>query len=147
MSPVHATTVTRRTRHGWRGVLLTGPSGAGKSDLAMRLIGAGWRLVADDYTGVWASDGALYATAPAAIAGRIEARGLGILSRPAWPVTRVVLVVACGQAPVERLPEPAFETVGGVVLPRLALDTRPASAAAWVVAALDRALAPTAEQT
>ena len=31
-----------------RGVLLRAPSGAGKSDLALRLIDAGARLVADD---------------------------------------------------------------------------------------------------
>ena len=38
------------TRPGWRAVLLRGPSGAGKSDLALRLIEAGARLVADDQT-------------------------------------------------------------------------------------------------
>ena len=48
---VHATCVALRRRGGaWRAVLLRGPSGAGKSDLALRLIEAGGRLVADDQT-------------------------------------------------------------------------------------------------
>ena len=136
MSPIHATTVARHGRGGWRAVLLTGPSGAGKSDLALRLIGDGWRLVADDYTEVWASGGGLYATAPTLIAGRIEVRGLGIVDCPPRIVARVVLVVACGRETVERLPEPEHQTLAGIALPRLALDTRPASAARLVAAAL-----------
>ncbi|MEG0819600.1 MAG: serine kinase, partial [Brevundimonas sp.] len=48
--PLHATAVARYSPAGWRGVLIQGPSGVGKSDLALRLIGQGWRLVADDWT-------------------------------------------------------------------------------------------------
>lgn len=137
-SPIHATAVARATPGGWRGVLLTGPSGAGKSDLALRLIASGWRLVADDYAHVWASGGALYATAPDRIAGRIEARGLGVVEAPSLALTRIVLVVACVRTTVERLPEPTFETHHGVPLPRLELDIRPASAAAILALAIDR---------
>lgn len=136
--PIHATAVARATPAGWRGVLLTGPSGAGKSDLALRLVAAGWRLAADDYAHVWASGGALYATAPERIAGRIEARGLGILDTPSLALTRIVLVAACMRTAVERQPEPAFETHHGVRLPRLELDIRPASAATLVDLAIDR---------
>ncbi|MEG1030073.1 MAG: serine kinase, partial [Brevundimonas sp.] len=85
MQPIHATAVACRTAAGWRGVLIQGPSGVGKSDLALRLIGQGWRLIADDWTHLWASDGALYAATPAVIAGRIEVRGLGIVAAPLWP--------------------------------------------------------------
>ena len=60
MQPLHATAVARHTPTGWRGVLIQGPSGVGKSDLALRLIGQGWRLVADDWTHLWTSDDALY---------------------------------------------------------------------------------------
>lgn len=136
--PIHATAVARPGANGWRGVLLTGPSGAGKSDLALRLIASGWRLVCDDYAHVWASGGALYAAAPERIAGRIEARGLGIIDRPALVLTRIALVVACVQTPVERLPEPASQTLCGLSLPRLELDIRPASAAAVLTLAIDR---------
>ena len=73
---VHATCVALRLRAGtWRAVLLRGPSGAGKSDLALRLIETGWRLVADDQTELSRQGKQLIATAPARIAGLIEARG------------------------------------------------------------------------
>ena len=138
MTPVHATTVARFGAAGWRGVLLTGPSGAGKSDLALRLIGAGWRLVSDDYSEVWRSGEAVYATAPATIVGRIEARGLGVIPcSPRW-IARIVLVVVCGQETVERMPEPAQERVAGVALRSIRLDTRAASAVEIVAAALDQ---------
>src|SRR5690348_6291197 len=91
-------------------VLLRGPSGAGKSDLALRLIDGGARLVADDQVELAAENGCLIARAPAAIAGRIEARGAGILPAPAVaeaPVALVADLVAPGA--VERLPEPALE--------------------------------------
>ena len=136
MNPVHATTVARYGPAGWRGVMLTGPSGAGKSDLALRLIGDGWRLVADDYTRVWASGGALYATAPERIAGRIEIRGLGILDCLPRRLVRVALIADCGHRDVERLPEPETATLAGILVPRLAIDARPASAARLVAAAL-----------
>ncbi len=119
-------------------MLLTGPSGAGKSDLALRLIASGWRLVADDYTHVWASGGGLYATAPERISGRIEARGLGILPAATLSVSRIVLVANGLQTPAQRLPEPGFQTLHGVRLPCLDLDIRPASAATLVALAIDR---------
>jgi serine kinase of HPr protein (carbohydrate metabolism regulator) len=136
MQPLHATAVARHTPQGWRGVLIQGPSGVGKSDLALRLIGQGWRLIADDWTHVWASDSALYAAAPAAIGGRIEVRGLGILSAPAHPLARIVLAVQGAHEAIERLPEPAFWTWEGVTIPRLRLDPRPASAGQVVATAL-----------
>lgn len=136
--PVHGTVVARRGPSGWRGVLLCGPSGAGKSDLALRLIDAGWKLVADDYVHVWASNDGLYATAPERIAGRIEARGFDIVPAFCRPVARVALVAHCRQSATERLPEPRFETVAGVRLPRLDLDIRPASATVILGHAIDR---------
>lgn len=136
--PVHATVVAAWTRAGWRGVLIGGPSGAGKSDLALRLIGRGWRLVADDYAHVWASGAALYACAPASICGRIEARGLGIVDAPALRSARLALALDCTAGPVERLPEPAVRVLAGLSLPMLALDPRPASAPDLVTKALAR---------
>jgi serine kinase of HPr protein (carbohydrate metabolism regulator) len=134
--PIHATTVAVRDRGAWKAVMLLGPSGAGKSDLALRLIGRGWRLVSDDYTLIWPSGETLHATAPTAIAGRIEARGVGIVSSRTRPVARVVLAVACVPEAVERLPEPQTRRFAGVDLPLLALDPRPASAVEMVAVAL-----------
>ena len=136
--PLHGTVVARRVQSGWRGVLLCGPSGVGKSDMALRLIDAGWRLIADDYVHVWPSGDVLYATAPERIAGRIEARGFDIVPAFCRPVARLVLVVHCRQSATERLPEPGFDTVAGVCLPCLDLDIRPASATVTLGHAIDR---------
>jgi serine kinase of HPr protein (carbohydrate metabolism regulator) len=128
-APIHATTVARWIPGvGWRGVLVTGPSGSGKSDLALRLIGRGWRLVADDYSHVFASGGALYATAPGTIAGRIEARGLGIVTTPVLGTARLVLAVDCLDRSPERLPGDDRVALAGLALPRVGLVSRHASA-------------------
>ena len=123
---------------GWRAVLITGPSAAGKSDLTLRLIGRGWRLVADDYAHVTASEGRLYAIAPETIAGRMEVRGLGIVPVCARGLTRLALAVDLVEEPVERLPEPAFRTLEGVALPLLRLNGFEASAVEKVAAAIAR---------
>ena len=136
IQPLHATAVARATPQGWRGVLIQGPSGVGKSDLALRLIGQGWRLIADDWTHLWASSGALYAAAPTTITGKIEVRGLGIVAAPVRPLTRIVLAIQCTHEAVERLPEPTVWTWQGVTIPQLRLDPRPASAGQVVATAL-----------
>lgn len=121
VQPLHGTVAARWTPAGWRGVLITGPSGAGKSDLALRLIGQGWRLVADDYAHVFASGGALYATCPTTIAGRIEARGVGVVPACALDLVRLVLAVELSEEAVERLPEPEETVVAGIDLPLVKL--------------------------
>ncbi|MES2833687.1 MAG: HPr kinase/phosphatase C-terminal domain-containing protein [Pseudomonadota bacterium] len=135
---LHADAVARWTPAGWRGVLITGASGAGKSDLALKLIGRGWRLVSDDYSHVWASGGALWATAPERIAGLIEARGLGIVAMRTRLTARIGLVVECVEGTVERLPEPAVARIAGMDAPKLSLDPRHASAVELVAAAVSR---------
>jgi len=144
---VHATCVALRPRGKssagpWRAVLLRGASGAGKSDLALRLIEAGGRLVADDQTRLTRSGRSLFATAPAALAGLLEVRGIGIvklargqlLSRAS--LSLLVDLVAADR--IERLPEPAEENLSGVVLPVLALAPFEISAAAKLRLALAR---------
>lgn len=131
---VHATCVALRHGRTWRAVLLRGPSGAGKSDLALRLIEAGARLVADDRTALARVGGGVVASAPASIAGLIEVRGLGIcrLSRGQLLArARVVLLVdLVPPAEIERLPEPAHESLLGVDLPVLELTPFEASSCA-----------------
>lgn len=96
-----------------KGVLITGPSGSGKSSLALELMALGARLVADDRTIVSPGPGAPVATCPPAIRGRIEARGLGILSADPVPDTSIVLVVDLGAPEPDRLPPRRARTVAG----------------------------------
>jgi serine kinase of HPr protein (carbohydrate metabolism regulator) len=127
MIRIHGTSVAL----GGDGILLEGPSGSGKSDLALRLIDGGARLVADDQTEVSLLQGELRLSAPTAIAGRIEVRGIGILSVPSVasvPLRLVVALVPPGQ--VERLPEPQFCTLLGRSVPRVTLAPFEASAPA-----------------
>ncbi len=130
---------------GTRGIVLVGPSGSGKSDLALRLIdhpgrGTGGdlvttRLVADDQVIVRRSGTRLLASAPPALKGLLEVRGLGVLSSPALEevVLRLVFRLAPGGKP-ERMPGPDFETMEilGLSLPVLEIDPFQASAPAKV---------------
>jgi serine kinase of HPr protein (carbohydrate metabolism regulator) len=135
--PLHATVVALRLGGAWRGVLIQGRSGAGKSDLALRLMQNGWRLVGDDWVEVFACEGALYAAAPATIAGRMEVRGLGLVDRPFLPFARIALSLRLTHEPVERMPEKAQDVIDGIAIPRLALDPRPASSPLVVAAAMN----------
>jgi len=132
----HAGLVAQRLEGLWRGALIEGPSGAGKSDLALRALGEGLRLVADDRTLLWSSQGRLFGRAPASLAGLIEIRGLGVLPEVALGLCEVVLLVRCG-AP-ERLPDPEVEEILGVRLPRITLSACEASAPAKLRRALAR---------
>ncbi|MDO8910822.1 MAG: HPr kinase/phosphatase C-terminal domain-containing protein [Phenylobacterium sp.] len=135
--PLHATAMAQwKPGTGWRAILISGPSGAGKSDLALRLIGRGWRLVADDYVHVFASGEGLYVTAPDTIRGRIEARGLGIIGACVQGVVRLVLAVDLVEAAPERLPDPEMRNLGGRSVPLLRLSGFEASAVEKVAAAI-----------
>jgi serine kinase of HPr protein (carbohydrate metabolism regulator) len=112
-------------------VLIRGPAGAGKSDLALRLIDAGARLVADDQTLLRRAGGGIVVSAPETLRGLIEVRGLGVLRlEPLAEAPLVLLVDLVAPAAVERLPESAAEEVLGCRVPRLALSPFEASAAA-----------------
>lgn len=139
---LHATSVARAGT----AALLRGPSGAGKSDLAIRLLDEGWRLVADDQTRLRREAGALVASAPEAIAGRIEVRGLGIREVPVLSEARVGLLVdLVAAAEVPRMPEAATEELLGIRLPLLALDPFEASAPSKLRLALESLAAPAEE--
>ncbi|HEY5210147.1 MAG TPA: HPr kinase/phosphatase C-terminal domain-containing protein [Stellaceae bacterium] len=119
------------------GVLLRGPSGSGKSDLALRLIDGGARLVADDQTELRAIGGTPRMSAPATIAGRLEVRGLGIMTVPtigSAPLRLVADLVPA--AMVERLPEPAWCRLLDCEIPLIALAPFEASAPAKLRLAL-----------
>ena len=112
-------------------VLIRGPSGAGKSDLALRLIDAGAQLVADDQALLRRRGAGVAVSAPAAIRGLIEIRGLGVLRLPALDEAPLALLVdLVAAAAVERMPESEAEEVLGCAVPRLALAPFEASAVA-----------------
>jgi HPr kinase/phosphorylase len=116
---------------GGTGVLLLGQSGSGKSDLALRLIDAGARLVADDRTELRRDGARLIASPPPTIAGRMEVRGVGIV--PLAHVAECVVGLAVdlvASARVERLPAAQSRAWLGIDLPLLALDPFEASAPA-----------------
>ena len=122
-----------------QGVLLLGPPGAGKSDLLLRLTGEGWRLVADDQVVLRAGTDALCASAPAALRGMIELRGVGLMvGLDSLAEAPLALAVDCvAREAVPRLPEPArFEALGRA-LPRIALHAPDASAPRKLALALD----------
>lgn len=126
---------------GARAVLLRGPAGSGKSDLAFRLIrgeGASALLVADDQVGLVGEEDRLIASPPAALAGLLELRGLGLLPLPFAARAEVALVVdLVPRDAVPRLPEPGFVTIEGVNLPLVALHAFDLTAAEKVRLALE----------
>lgn len=143
---LHATTVAR---DGYA-ALLRGPSGAGKSDLALRFLASllacpvttagSHALIADDQTIVSRRGDALVVACPAAIKGRLEVRGIGIVACPVAETARLALVVdLLPSGHIERLPEPGRETLLGVAIDRIALAPFEASAAIKLALALDRA--------
>ncbi|MAH83045.1 MAG: hypothetical protein CBB68_00850 [Rhodospirillaceae bacterium TMED8] len=105
---LHATCIA----HDGYGVLFRGPSGSGKSDLALRLIEAGWELVADDRVNLRLLNGLIIATAPSELMGLIEVRGIGILRVNS--VKEVPLKIVCElvtPAEIERLPNNTFTKI------------------------------------
>ena len=133
---IHATTL----QLGAHGVMLLGDSGSGKSDLALRLIAEGALLVSDDQTLITISDGRLIASAPKTIAGRIEARHLGILPAPQIESAVVRLAAKLTGGPIERMPETAVWAPPGVTspphIPLIALSPFEPSAAVKLTMAL-----------
>jgi HPr kinase/phosphorylase len=130
------------------GVLLRGPSGAGKSDLALRLIDRGARLVADDRVDLDRHGGRVRARAPAALAGLMEIRGLGIVRMPFATETEVALVVdLVPRGEVERLPEEQTAKMLGANVRLVALDPFDGSAPLKVTIALRQRVAVDTAQT
>jgi HPr kinase/phosphorylase len=131
---VHGTCVA----FGTKAALLRGGSGSGKSDLALRFLSLPAEgelrplLVADDQV-VVEPDGAagLVVSPPAALAGKIEVRGLGIAQVPY--IREAALVLAVDLVPLEDVPRMPDETperinIAGESVPLLRLSAFEASA-------------------
>lgn len=132
---------------GSEGVLILGEPGSGKSTLALRLIdepGYGIsgtllrsELVADDQVIVTRDQDRLLASAPAALRGNLEIRGLGIVTLATPPSVPLVLVVKLhDHSAIERLPVPAIFDILGMTLPLVEIDAKQPSAPARLRAAL-----------
>lgn len=111
-----------------RAVLIEGRSGEGKSDLALRLIDRGAALVADDYTICTRRDGVLHAKSPATIAGKIEVRGIGLVTLPHVDSAPIALLVTILDVP-PRMPEGTqSRKIAGIDVPVVALPALEPSA-------------------
>lgn len=141
MATVHASAVLV----GSRAALIRGPAGSGKSRLAFALIEAPAggrlrfaRLIADDRVELTASHGRLLVRPPAALAGLIEVRGLGVRRIAFEAVAVVGLVIDLAAADSERIPAPSAQIaeINGISLPRLPVAAG-ADALTIVLATLD----------
>ena len=121
------------------GILIRGPSGAGKSDLALRLIDGGAMLISDDQTELVREGNRLVARAPDTIRGRLEVRGIGIVTVPAAARAPLVLVVdLVPPEQVNRMPNPGRWRQDGVEIPLIVLAPFEASAVAKLRLAVRR---------
>jgi serine kinase of HPr protein (carbohydrate metabolism regulator) len=133
---LHVSTVAIRGR----AVLIEGPSGSGKSDLALRLIDRGAILVSDDYTILSRQGSSLIARSPDTIAGKIEVRGLGILTMPFVTDVPVAMIVRLTDQ-IERMPmAPTVRSIAGCEIPEIAIDPHHSSAPIKVELALAQEL-------
>lgn len=133
---VHATVVDIAGH----GVLLRGPSGSGKSDVALRLLDRGATLVCDDQAVLQVRKKGVKATAPAALRGFLEIRGLGLVSMPVTGSTYISLIVELVAADtVPRLPEYKEGTLLDKKIPLIQLNAFEVSTALKIeLAAKDR---------
>ena len=137
MQTIHATAVAIEDH----GVLLCGPSGVGKSDLALRLIDSGAVLVADDRVELRCDMDVLMVHCPAAIGGKLEVRGIGILTLPyVSPVTIEMIVSLVPPEAIERLPVFESMVLLGKSVRKLALTPFEASAPAKLRSAVNSAI-------
>lgn len=125
--------------------ILQGPSGSGKSDLALRFAlqtpaELDAALVADDQVRIEVRDGKLFASPPDTLAGKIEVRGLGIITLPFRREAELKLLVQLEEADdIPRLPTALHAApLCGIALPLLLLAPFEASANLKLRLALQR---------
>ncbi len=135
MANIHASCVS----YFGKGILIRGKSGLGKSDLALRLImDKGCMLIGDDRIDIFAKRGKLKAYGIKTIANMLEVRGVGLAHFPSKKSAEVHLVVDLvkDSADIERLPEPEFEELEGVQIPKIQICAFEVSAVNKIILAL-----------
>ena len=143
---IHATAIAL----GGNAALIRGAPGSGKSDLALRclalaptaLVPCPASLVADDRVDLSRHGNRIMAEAPASIRGKIEVRGLGILTVPCAQAAEVVLIAdLTALDKIERLPDPEPQAeLLGLRLPLIHLAPFTASASVKLLLALAQTL-------
>jgi serine kinase of HPr protein (carbohydrate metabolism regulator) len=133
---LHATAVAI----GGVAVLIEGPSGSGKSDLALRLIDRGAVLISDDQTLLIRAGSRLLARPPQTIAGKLEVRGVGILSMPHVADIPVAMLVTL-QDQVQRMPDRRIRRIAGIDVPEVAIEPFHSSAPIKIELALRNGVA------
>jgi len=137
----------------WRGqgVLILGPTGSGKSDLTLRLIDSGATLIADDVVELKREGTELLLSfppeGPADLKGKMEVKGLGIMSVPAAPpdVPLSLVVQSKPLSEVELIPESLESEWLGLKVTSIGIHLREPSAPAKVrlaLAKLTRSIIP-----
>lgn len=112
---LHATAVAL----GGAGLLIRGAPGRGKSGLALEMMARGASLVSDDRTCLTRDGDTIVLTAPPAISGLIEARGLGLLYARTVPQARLAAVLDLDTTETERLPPMRETDLCGLRVPLL----------------------------
>ncbi|MGN6498068.1 MAG: HPr kinase/phosphorylase [Tsuneonella sp.] len=101
-----------------RAILIEGPPGSGKSTLALALIDRGAILIGDDGVSLDRRGAALWAAPPPNIAGLIEVRNVGLVTRPVTEAPASLILRLSDDAP--RLPdEVVTEPILGCAIPVL----------------------------
>lgn len=124
--PVHASAVAIEDR----GLLIIGPSGAGKSSLALSLMALGAVLIGDDRVVLSAAGNGISIAPVAALSGKIEARGIGIISASYTSDVMLSAIADLSTPPPSRLPEENRLGVGRVDVPLFAVADIPNAAPA-----------------
>jgi HPr kinase/phosphorylase len=122
------------------GIAIIGNSGSGKSDLALRLIDRGAVLVCDDAIELIDQDGVPWIGVGSNIEGKLEVRGLGIVSTPYVEKAPLRLIVNLDALPERHPISWPLRNIGIFSVPELRINGFEASAPIKVEMALQRLL-------